>query len=191
MENTQTPNELAERLLIERAKRGDTEAFDALVRRHYRRILCISLRLLRNEADAADNVQTVFWKAYENLAQFRGRSRFSTWLVRIALNEALMMIRQRRRERLLCVESESEGVRSEVAALCDGRPDPERWFLAKELAAKASWGLSPSLVEMFIRNQTEGWTQRELAGEIGVSLAAMKSRIFHAKHRMQEQLQAV
>lgn len=191
MKNTLDHSEWGERLLVKGAKKGSAEAFDELVRRHSPRVLGISLRVLRNEADAADNVQNVFCKAYENLAQFKGRSRFSTWLVRIALNEALMIIRQRQRDRRMCVESDAEGVRTHVAAKCDNCPDPERWLIAKELAAKASWGMPPSLVEMFVRNQTQGWTQRELAGEIGISLAAMKSRIFHAKQRMQEQLQAV
>lgn len=191
MDKAQNWSESAERLLVHRAQYGDGEAFEELVKRHHPRILCISLRMLRNEADAADNVQNVFWKAYENLAQFRGRARFSTWLIRIALNQALMMIRRRQRERLVWVESESERVRAQLAALRDGLPDPERWLMAKELAAKASWGVSPLMVETFIRNQTEGWTQRELAEEIGISLAALKSRIFHTRQRMEEQLHAV
>ena len=189
MKSTLDRGEWSEGPLVKRAKNGSAEAFDELVRRHSPRVFGISLRVLRNEADAADNVQNVFCKAYENLAQFRGRSRFSTWLVRIALNEALIIIRRRRRERHMCVESEAEGVRAHVAAKCDSRPDPERWLIAKELAEKAFGGMSPLLVETFIRNKTGGWTQRELAGEIGISLAAMKSRIFHAKQRMQEQLQ--
>jgi RNA polymerase sigma-70 factor (ECF subfamily) len=181
-----------EHLLIEQARGGSPEAFCTLVKMHSPQIYHISLRILRNPADAEDNVQNVIWKMYANIRQFEGRSRLSSWLVRITINEALMTIRARPAEYLildaLTPESEDAIVTDIV---CDPYPDPERQYMAKELMAKAFWGLPPSCVDLFIRNKMEGYTQRALAREIGTTLSAIKSRIFHARERMRHRVQAI
>ena len=84
---------VAEQLLIEQARSGSSDAFAQLVSMHTPQIYSISLKILQNHADAEDNVQDALWKAYESISRFEGRSRFSTWLIRIAINEALMRIR--------------------------------------------------------------------------------------------------
>jgi RNA polymerase sigma-70 factor, ECF subfamily len=178
-------------LLIEQARSGSPEAFSELVRMYSPQIFHISLRILRNRADAEDNVQNVLWKAYGNIRRFEGRSRFSTWLFRIAVNEALMRIRGRGPEYLTLDVLKPEDEEAVVPDICDSRPDPERRYMAKELTAKAFGGLPASWIDLFIRNKAEGWTQRELAREIGITVSALKSRIFHARERMQEQLRAI
>ena len=85
--------------LIARARAGKPEAFAELVNRHSQQVYGVSLRMLKNHEDAEDNVQNVLCKAYNHIKQFEGNSRFSTWLVRIAINEALMKIRQTRSDR--------------------------------------------------------------------------------------------
>lgn len=149
------------------------------------------MRMLRNHADAEDNVQDALWKAYGNIDRFEGRSQFSTWLIQIAINEALMKIRVRG-PKSLTLEM-PKPVREERPALdiSDDRVDPERQFIVQELMAKAFVGLPASLIDTFIRNKVEGWTQRELAAEIGITLSALKSRMFEARWRIREHLRAI
>lgn len=188
-----TESEAVEKLLIESARGGDSEAFSKLVRLHSIRIRNISLRILKNEADAEDNLQNVWCSVHQHIHRFKGRSRFGTWLVSITINEALMKIRKRRWEGKRFQEEEPSynGKKHVALETEDPHADPERQYLTKELAAKALQGLQPSVVEMFTRHKAEGWTQRELAGEMGVTIGAVKSRIFHARARMQTQLQAL
>jgi RNA polymerase sigma-70 factor (ECF subfamily) len=145
---------------------------------------------LQNSADAEDNVQNALLKAYESIDRFEGRSRFSSWVVRIAINEALMRIRARDPEYLTLDSAMPEDEKGVIPDIRDGRADPERQYIAKELTAKAFLGFPASLIDTFIRN-AEGWTQRELASEIGITLSALKSRIFQARGRMQEHLETV
>ena len=86
--------------LIKGARSGNSDAFDELVRRHSRQVYGMSFRMLKNREDAEDNSQNAFCKAYGKIRQFEGKSRFSTWLMRITINEALMTLRRRRLEGL-------------------------------------------------------------------------------------------
>src|ERR1700691_4948288 len=97
MEKPYPQNE--ETALIARARSGSTDAFSELVRRHSQQIYGVSLRMLKNHEDAEDNVQNVLCKAFNNIRQFEGNSRFSTWLVRIAINESLMKPRKAQSDR--------------------------------------------------------------------------------------------
>ena len=81
--------------LLRRLRHGDSIAFSQLSRKHEPKILAVSRRILRNREDAEDNAQSTLMRAYFNCNQFRGRSQFSTWLVRVAINEALMRLRRR------------------------------------------------------------------------------------------------
>jgi RNA polymerase sigma-70 factor (ECF subfamily) len=180
-------------MLIERALAGSPEAITELVRTHSGQIYRVSLKILKNHVDAEDNLQDVLCKVCANIYRFEGRSRFSTWLFRIATNEALMRIRRRRSERWT-IEADlsgAEGQESPAFDIEDKGPDQERQYIAKELTAKAFHGLPTSLIDMFVRHKTEGWTQRELANETGLSLAALKSRMYAARGRLQERLQAL
>jgi RNA polymerase sigma-70 factor (ECF subfamily) len=180
--------EYAEQLLIEQTRTGSSDAFGKLVSMHSSQLYSISLKILQNHADAEDNVQNALLKAYENMESFEGRSRFSTWLSRIAINEALMRMRGFRPIHLTLDALTLEGENDIVSNVRDDRPDPERQYLAKELTARAFWGLPSHLVEMFIRIKLEGWSHRELADEIGITMSALKSRMFDARGRMREQL---
>jgi RNA polymerase sigma-70 factor (ECF subfamily) len=183
-------NSHAEQILLERAHGGSREAFGELLQIHLPQIYHVSLKILKNHADAEDNLQDVFCKLCMNIHRFEGRSRFSTWLVRITINEALMRIRRRRCERLMLEADLPKLEGEEIAALDikDSGPNQEQQYIAKELAAKAMRGLHPSVVDIFIRHTAQGWTQRELARQAGVSTSALKSRIFTARAHMQRQL---
>jgi RNA polymerase sigma-70 factor, ECF subfamily len=176
--------------LIARARAGKPEAFAELVNRHSQQVYGVSLRMLKNHEDAEDNVQNVLCKAYNHIKQFEGNSRFSTWLVRIAINEALMKIRQTRSDRTAKHAETTSADNDEpiIPDVADHRPNPERAYIAKDLATKAFNGLHPSLRDTFILHKAEGWTNRELAGAMGITVETVKSRIFRARVRMRNQL---
>src|SRR5262244_2140638 len=112
--------------LVQSAKGGDVAAFEELVKRYDRNVFRIAQHITQNREDAEDVVQDAFLKAYQNLEQFQGQSKFYTWLVRIAVNEALMRLRRRRPERMVSldedVKTEDDSVPREVAAWT---PNPE------------------------------------------------------------------
>src|SRR5271155_3856319 len=91
---------ILERQLVARAQAGNEEAFTELVRRHSGQVYGLSLNMLRNREDAEDNLQNVLVKAFHHIDRFEGNSQFSTWLVRITINEALMKLRKRNSERI-------------------------------------------------------------------------------------------
>src|SRR5712671_8213514 len=105
--------------LVRRAKRGDDQAFEELVRRYDRNVFRIAQHITQNREDAEDVVQDAFLKAYQNLGQFQGNSKFYTWLVRIAVNEALMKLRKRKTDKTVSmdedVETEDGSVPREIA----------------------------------------------------------------------------
>src|SRR5512142_3464658 len=90
-----------EMVLVRAAKAGDIGAFEQLVRKYDRNVFRIANHITQNREDAEDVVQDAFLKAFQNLEQFQGQSKFYTWLVRIAVNEALMRLRRRRPERMV------------------------------------------------------------------------------------------
>jgi len=184
--------ELTDEALLESARAGNANDFGELVRRHSRQVYGISLRILKNREDAEDNLQNVFCKAYGKIQQFEGRSQFSTWLMRIAINEALMMLRKRRSEGVTPYsngdgETEERESKPEVRDL---RADPERQYLTRELATLAFDALHPTLKYTFILQKAEGWTTGELARALNVTKETVKSRIFRARIRMRERLAA-
>jgi RNA polymerase sigma-70 factor (ECF subfamily) len=181
----------SEQLRAERTQAGNPEAFAELVRMHSPLIFQMSLKMLKNHADAEDNLQTVLCKAYAGIDRFEGRSRISTWLVSIAIHEALMRIRENRPDPLALALQKSESTESMLVEVGDAQPDPESRYMTKELVTKAFAGLPPSLVDLFIRNKSEGWTHRELARDVGITIASVKSRIFRVRERMQKQLRPV
>src|SRR5258707_4954861 len=100
----------SEMALVQAAKKGDLEAFSELVKRYDRNIFRIAQHITHNEEDAQDVVQEAFLKAYRNLQQFQGNSKFYTWLVRIAVNEALMKLRRRRAGKTVYIDEDVENV---------------------------------------------------------------------------------
>jgi RNA polymerase sigma-70 factor (ECF subfamily) len=184
---------LSEEVLIASARTGSRNAFGELVRRHSRRVYGMSFKILKNREDAEDNLQNAFCKAYGKIGQFEGNSQFSTWLVRIAINEALMMLRKRQ---TVDVGESADGDRStdnqwSQVDSRDLRADPERQYLTKELATKAFDILSPELRHTFILQKGEGWTSQEVAVALNIPADTVKSRIFRARVRLRRRLLAL
>src|SRR2546430_17664773 len=168
---TAVSDELA---LVQAAKQGDVGAFEQLVKRYDRNIFRIAQHITQNREDAEDVVQDAFLKAYENLDQFQGNSKFYTWLVRIAGNEALMRLRKRRNDRTVSldedVETEDGAIPREVA---DWSPNPEQLYGNSELGdilKKTIQGLSPGFRTVFVLRDVEGMSTEETAEMLGLSV---------------------
>lgn len=183
----------SDKSLIASARAGDRSAFGELVRRHSQRVYGMSFKILKNREDAEDNLQNVFCKAYGKIRQFEGNSQFSTWLVRIAINEALMMLRKRRPEEAAVLSDEERKLDGHEAnaELRDLRADPERQYVTKDLAAKVLEALHPTLKYTFILQKGEGWTSRELANAMDITPQLVKSRVFRARVKLRQRLLAL
>lgn len=178
--------------LVQAAKGGDLEAFSELVRRYDRNIFRIAQHITHNEEDAQDVVQDAFLKAYQNLGQFQGQSKFYTWLVRIAVNEALMRLRKRRTDRTVSldedVETEEGSMPREVA---DWSPNPEQIYGQSELGdilRKTIQGLPHGFRTVFVLRDIEGLSTEETAEMLGLSVPAVKSRLLRARLQLRERL---
>jgi RNA polymerase sigma-70 factor, ECF subfamily len=178
--------------LVNAAKKGDVAAFEELVRRYDRNVFRIANHITQNREDAEDVVQDAFLKAYSNLGQFQGQSKFYTWLVRIAVNEALMRLRRRRPERMVSldedVKTEDDSVPREVA---DWSPNPEQLYgqgELKEILTKTIQGLPASFRTVFVLRDVEGLSTEETADALNLSIPAVKSRLLRARLQLRERL---
>ena len=181
-----------ELMLVQAAKGGDVSAFEELVKRYDRNVFRIAQHITQNREDAEDVVQDAFLKAFQNLGQFQGQSKFYTWLVRIAVNEALMRLRRRRPERMVSldedVKTEDDSVPREVA---DWSPNPEQQYSQaelKEILTRTIQGLPPSFRTVFVLRDVEGLSTEEAAEALDLSIPAVKSRLLRARLQLRERL---
>jgi RNA polymerase sigma-70 factor (ECF subfamily) len=178
--------------LVEASMSGDITAFEELVRRYDRKLLRIALQVTHNQEDAQEAVQETFLKAYQKLNQFRGNSKFSTWLIRIALNEALMTLRrQRRYSRELPLEYEDPNDNKLPLDVADWSPNPEQLYSRSELQEilrKALEGLSPALRVVFVLRDVEVLSIKETAAALDLHPSAVKARLLRARLQLRENL---
>ncbi len=181
-----------ETVLVEAARSGDIGAFESLVRRYDRNVFRIAQHITQNREDAEDVVQDAFLKAYQNLGQFQGQSKFYTWLVRIAVNEALMRLRRRRPERTVSIDedvkTEEDSMPREIA---DWSPNPEQMYTQaelKDILGKTIQGLPPSFRTVFVLRDVEGLSTEETASALELSVPAVKSRLLRARLQLRERL---
>jgi RNA polymerase sigma-70 factor (ECF subfamily) len=184
---------IAETQLLAQARAGNPDAFSELVRLNSSSVYGISLKILKNREDAEDNLQNVFCKAYRKIRNFNGESRVSTWLFRIAINEALMQLRRRQSDREICYSeaTANEGDAGAVPEAEDSHANPERECIATDLTQKAFRGCNPTMAAIFVRNKAGGWTNRELARIYGTSPQTVKSRVFRTRMRLRRQMVAL
>jgi RNA polymerase sigma-70 factor (ECF subfamily) len=181
-----------ELVLVRAAKGGDDAAFGELVRRYDRNVFRIAQHITQNREDAEDVVQDAFLKAYTNLQGFQEQSKFYTWLVRIAVNEALMKLRRRRPERTVSldedIKTEDDSVPREVA---DWSPNPEQNYNQaelREILSRTIQGLPPGFRTVFILRDVEGLSTEETAEALELSIPAVKSRLLRARLQLRERL---
>lgn len=172
-----------ERWLVTQAKSGNSTAFGELYERHRLRIYRTAFRILRNRQDAEDTVQRSFQRAFINLCRFREDSAFSTWVTRIAINDALMLLRQRRANTPF-QENNDDTERPSVLDLTDKAPTPEQALAENELRAAGSHAIShlrESLRTVVLLRELQGLTSVETAQRLGLTASAVKARTFHAR----------
>ena len=182
----------SELALVQAAKKGDLEAFSELVKRYDRNVFRIAQHITHNEEDAQDVVQEAFLKAYQNLDQFQGNSKFYTWLVRIAVNEALMKLRRRRTDRTVSIDEDVETDEGTMPReVADWSPNPEQLYGQSELSEilkKTIQGLPPGFRTVFVLRDVEGLSTEETAEMLGLSIPAVKSRLLRARLQLRERL---
>jgi RNA polymerase sigma-70 factor, ECF subfamily len=178
--------------LVEAAQKGDVGAFEQLIKRYDRNVFRIAQHITQNREDAEDVVQDAFIKAYRNLAQFQGNSKFYTWLVRIAVNEALMKLRRRKTAKTVSldedVETEEGSMPREVA---DWGPNPEQLYDQSELGQilqKTIQALPESFRTVFVLRDIEQMSTEETAEMLNLSVPAVKSRLLRARLQLRERL---
>jgi RNA polymerase sigma-70 factor (ECF subfamily) len=181
-----------ERSLVAQAKAGRTSAFGELYERHRQKIYRTSLRILRNQEDAEDSAQRSFQRAFTNLSRFREDSAFSTWVTRIAINEALMLLRRRRANPQLSENTSHGDEESPSFDLRDEGPTPEEILAKNELRAAVTQAIShlrESLRIVVFHRELQGLTSAETARILGLSVAAVKARTFHARRHLRRHLE--
>ena len=181
----------SEEHLIAAAKTGRRAPFGELCERHMKQVSCVTRRIIRNREDAEDAAQECFLNAFVHLKDFDGRSQFATWLTRIAINSALMKLRKNRRAREVPIDEPTPS--SEPVAQREfphDAPDPEESCSLRErkrIVVSAISGLRPRARDVVELIHLQEHSITETAQILGISTAAVKTRMFHAKiklHRM-------
>ena len=186
-QGTGTDKDPNEAELIERAKQGDAQAFQALYDKHKRRVYSLCLRMTANTAEAEDLTQEAFLQLYRKIATFRGESAFSTWLHRLSVNVVLMQLRKKS----LPVVSLEESTQGE-------EDTPKKDFGAEDLALagsidrlqlqKAVDDLPPGYRTIFVLHDIEGYEHNEIATLVGCSIGNSKSQLHKARMKLRDLL---
>jgi len=184
-----------ESALVAAAQQGGVEAFTSLVNRYERRIFRLARHITQSTEDAEDVLQETFLKAYEHLEDFQGNSRFYTWLVRIAVNQALMKLRKRKGDATVSldepIDTGEETVTREVAVW---DPNPELIYSReemREILQNAIDSLPPAFRAVFALRDIEGLSTEETAAMLNLTIPAVKSRLLRARLRLREKLTRV
>jgi RNA polymerase sigma-70 factor (ECF subfamily) len=176
---------LSDEDIVSRIVEGDTPLFEILMRRHNQRLYRAARAILRDEREAEDVMQEAYVNAYAHLNQFDGRAKFSTWLTKIAVYEALARARRRKR-----YESLDEAP-METFTPPSPPPDPEQQAFGRELGKlieSAVDNLGDGYREVFMLRQLEGLSTAETADVLGVSEDVVKTRFSRARHALQRDL---
>ena len=183
---------VADEDLVRRVIEGDTALFEVLMRRHNERVYRAARAILRDEHEAEDVMQQAYVNAYTHLRQFDGRARFSTWLTRIAVHEALA--RARRRTRVISLVEEPpmpHDVHATAPVPAAALPDPERLAMSRELGAlleRAIDGLPDGGREVFVLRQVEGMSTHDVAQALDLSEDVVKARLSRARAAIRRDL---
>ena len=178
--------------LVSRARQGDARAFSDLTNRYSRNIFRLANHITQSQEDAEDVLQETFLNAYEHLQDFQGNSKFYTWLVRIAVNQALMKLRKRKSDRTVSLDqgfdTGEETVVREIAAWDE---NPEQHYSREEIRAILDTSIE-SLPEIFrtvfVLRDIEELSTEETAATLNLSIPAVKSRLLRARLQLREKL---
>ena len=181
---TPEPAVFDEASVVAQARLGDTDAFTELAERYQRNIFRLAQNITQNREDAEDVLQETFLKAYQHLPEFEGHSKFYTWIVRIAVNEALMKLRKRKWDKMVWLDEPvnvgEDSVAREIAVWED---NPEQRYSQEELREildKAVNGLAAPYRTVFALRDIEGLSTEETSEALDPSIPAVKSRLLRA-----------
>jgi len=177
--------------LVGMAQAGNDLAFTELLRRHQPSCMKLAMSILRDRSDAEDEVQTACWKAFEHLQRFNGDARFSTWLTRIVVNQCLMRLRQHRRAKFFYLDDAMIGDEVGTLDLPSHELNPEQELGRVEVAAvlkKEIQRIPPLLRKVFLLRDVQQLPMQEVAEQLGVSVAAAKSRLLRARTELRVRL---
>jgi RNA polymerase sigma-70 factor (ECF subfamily) len=178
--------------LVHASKNGDVAAFEQLVKRYGRRLLRISQTVTRNREDSEDAVQEALLKAFQNLAEFREDAQFSTWLIRITVNQSLMKLRKQRAHKEVSLDEEFESDGDALPLdVPDRAPNPEQLCWASELRdilARTVEELRPILRTVFVLRDVEGLSIEQTAQALNLSQSAVKARLWRVRLHLRERL---
>jgi RNA polymerase sigma-70 factor (ECF subfamily) len=178
--------------LVHASKNGDIAAFEQLVKKYDRRLLRIAQSVTHNREDSQDAVQEAFLKAYQNLAEFREDSRFSTWLIRITLNQSLMKLRRRNTTKEVSLDGDLQADGDMLPRdVVDWTPNPEELYWASELRdilTKTLEELPPISRTVFVLRDIEGLSIDQTAVVLNQSHSAVKARLWRVRLQLRERL---
>jgi len=180
-----------ERTLVVAAKNGDEQAFETLFKRYQRKTFAVVLRYTRVVEDAEDIVQQSFYKAFVHLCQFQGDSSFSTWLTRIAINEALMFLRRIGAVREVSIDDIRDAGSADSLRIPDSNADPETRCSQREevrILSKAVRNLRPRLRTTIVLSELRELSTSETARRMGLSVGTVKARTFRGKRQLRQKL---
>ena len=178
--------------LVHATKNGDISAFEQLVERYDARLLRIAQHVTHNREDAQDAVQETFLKAFQHLDGFREDSKFSTWLIRITVNQSLMKLRKQHSMREVSLDEDYQADENSLPReVADWAPSPEERYRSSELRGiliATLQELSPILRTVFVLRDMEGFPIVQTAEILGLSQTAVKARLWRARLQLREQL---
>jgi len=178
--------------LVHASKNGDVSAFEELVKRYDRKLLRIAQSVTHNREDSQDAVQEAFLKAFEHLAEFREASQFSTWLIRITLNQSLMKLRKRNATQERSLDEDDEAERDVLPMeVADWAPNPEQlyWsFELRDILAGILEELCPISRTVFVLRDIEGLSIDQTAAAMNLSSSAVKARLWRVRLQLRERL---
>ena len=186
------PDSFDETDVVERARAGDVAAFEELVSRYERKIFRLAKNITNSDEDAEDVLQEAFLKAFEHLDDFKGDSKFYTWIVRIAVNESLMKLRKRRSDKTISLDETLDTGDDAVAreiAVWEGNPEDR--FSQREIRdilESAVESLHPIYRTVFVLRDVDELSTEETAEALGLSIPAVKSRLLRARLQLRERL---
>ncbi len=181
--------------LIQKAQKGNTRAFDELVRIHDRRVLQIGFNMLGNMQDAQDVYQEAFIKAYTKISSFRFESEFSTWLNKITMNMAVNRYRQRKLRNWLSIEQKKENFENwDLPEKSSDILQPDQSVTSDELMKnihKSLEKLSPQQRSVFVMKHLHGYKISEIAETLNVAEGTIKNQLFRATRKLREALKPI
>lgn len=177
--------------LVRRAQAGNNEAFEELVRRYERKVYNITYRLMGNEQDASEALQDAFLRAYRFIHKFQFKSSFFTWLYRIATNVSLTKLRRREKVDTVSIDQPVNEAGDMPFELTDVKYGPEKLMRQRELRAalqKAVDELAEDYRSVVVLRDLEGLSNEEAGRVLGLSVAAVKSRLHRGRLMLREKL---